>query len=142
MTTDRGDHAALALWAAACAEHVLPLFERERPDDARPRAAIEAVRAWARGELSVGEARMAAFDAHESARLEKDASAYAARSAGHAASTAHLCAHAVHAATYAVKAAQAYSSEGERERAWQESQLSERLFRVVFPDQRLSEHGR
>lgn len=27
------DHRALALWAVACAEHVLPLFEAERPGD-------------------------------------------------------------------------------------------------------------
>lgn len=30
------DHRLLALWAAECAAHVLPLFEAERPDDARP----------------------------------------------------------------------------------------------------------
>jgi hypothetical protein len=31
------DHRLLALWAAACAEHVLPLFEAAQPGDARPR---------------------------------------------------------------------------------------------------------
>ena len=34
------DHHLLALWAAVGAEHVLPLFERARPDDSRPREAI------------------------------------------------------------------------------------------------------
>src|SRR3954469_14111478 len=53
------DHHLLALWAADCAEHVLPLFELERPDDARPRRAIEAARAWARGEMGMMEARAA-----------------------------------------------------------------------------------
>ena len=40
-------HRLLAMWAAECAEHVLPLFETERPDDARPREAIDAARTWA-----------------------------------------------------------------------------------------------
>ena len=42
-------HQLLALWAAECAEHVLPLFEAEQPDDRRPREAIEATRAWSSG---------------------------------------------------------------------------------------------
>ena len=32
------------LFAADCAEQVLPLFERDRPDDSRPRRAIEVAR--------------------------------------------------------------------------------------------------
>ena len=39
------------LFTADCAEHVLPIFERLRPDDDRPRLAIEAARAVARGEI-------------------------------------------------------------------------------------------
>ena len=35
------DHHLLALWAASCAEHVLDLFESARPEDPRPRRAIE-----------------------------------------------------------------------------------------------------
>ena len=42
------DHHLLALWAASCAEHVLALFETVRPDDPRPRVAIEHARAWVR----------------------------------------------------------------------------------------------
>ena len=40
------------LFVADCAEHVLPLFEGTYPDDRRPRQAIEAARAYARGELT------------------------------------------------------------------------------------------
>src|SRR5690606_22625155 len=50
-------HHLLALWAATCAEHVLPLFEAARPDDPRPRAAIEHARAWARGAVKMMQAR-------------------------------------------------------------------------------------
>lgn len=39
------------LFAADCAEHVLPIFEKLHPDDKRPRKAIEAARAYARGEI-------------------------------------------------------------------------------------------
>jgi hypothetical protein len=41
-------HRLLAAWAADCAEHVLPLFSAERPDDVRPRHAIEQARARGR----------------------------------------------------------------------------------------------
>ena len=57
------DHRLLALWAADCAEHVLPLFEAAAPGDDRPRRAIELGRAWARGEIRWAEARTAAFGA-------------------------------------------------------------------------------
>ena len=35
-TLTDADHHLLALWAASCAEHVLPLFESARPEDPRP----------------------------------------------------------------------------------------------------------
>jgi hypothetical protein len=40
------------LFAADCAERVLPIFERVRPTDSRPRDAIAAARAFARGEIT------------------------------------------------------------------------------------------
>jgi len=88
------DHRSLVLWAADCAEHVFPYFEEKYPKDNRPRKAVEAARAWARGEIALSEVRAAAFAAHA-----------AARAAGHAAATAHVATHAVHAASYAARAA-------------------------------------
>lgn len=58
-TLTDADHQLLAVWAAACAEHVLHLFEAAQPSDARPREAIEQIRAWARGEISMSQARAA-----------------------------------------------------------------------------------
>ena len=52
-TLEDADHHLLALWAADCAEHVLHLFEAVAPEDGRPRQAIEAVRAWTRGEVAM-----------------------------------------------------------------------------------------
>ena len=44
-TLTDSDHHLLALWAAACAEHVLPLFAAAQPMDARPAHAIAQARA-------------------------------------------------------------------------------------------------
>ena len=125
---DEQDHRSLALWAADCAEHVLPTFEEVYPEDDRPRIAIEAARAWTRGDVAMSEARDAAFAAHAAARDADDAAARSvARAAGHAAATAHVADHAQHAANYAVKAATA------TERDWQVRRLPEHLRPVVFP---------
>lgn len=130
---DAQDHRALALWAADCAEHVLPHFEERHGEDDRPRNAIEAGRAWARGELTVGQARAAAFAAHAAARTtDHEAARAAARAAGHAAATAHVADHARHAVAYAVAAAAAAVSSTEAapaaaaERDWQGRRLPER----------------
>jgi hypothetical protein len=100
------DHRSQALSAADCAERVLALFEGQYPGDDRPRKAIEAARAWARGEIRVSEARAAALEAHAAARATSahPAAVAAARSAGHAAATAHMAGHARHAEAYAAVA--------------------------------------
>jgi len=106
---------AQAAWAADCTERVLPYFEEAFPDDDRPRKAIEAARAWARGEIRVGEARTAALAAHAAARFaaEHPSACAAARAAGHAAATAHMVGHARHAEAYAKKAAAACTVVGD-----------------------------
>jgi hypothetical protein len=99
------DHRSQAFATADSAERVLPYFEAAFPDDDRPRKAIEAARAWARGEIRVGEARSAALAAHAAARdaiagpaagctAARRAASAAARAAGHAAATAHVATHA------------------------------------------------
>jgi len=100
------DHKTLVIWATDCAQHALLYFEEKYPKDNRPRKAIQAGRAWIRGEIAMSEARSAAFAAHAAARdANTDAARAAARAAGHAAATAHVAGHAVHAATYAARAA-------------------------------------
>ncbi|OEO28134.1 hypothetical protein VW23_006245 [Devosia insulae DS-56] len=127
MRYSDADHRLLASWAADCAEHVLERFERDCPDDPRPREAIAAARAWVRGELPMVEARAAAFAAHAAARTASDATAVAAaRAAGHAAATAHVASHAPHAARYARKAAGAAA-----EMDWQRESLPEHLHAVL-----------
>src|ERR1700716_2113453 len=67
-TLTDSDHHLLALWAASCAEHILDWFELIRPDDPRPRQAIEQARAWARGEITMSQARAAGGHAPGAAR--------------------------------------------------------------------------
>ncbi|MCU1681469.1 MAG: hypothetical protein JWQ81_2208 [Amycolatopsis sp.] len=125
---DKGDHGLLARWAADCAERVLIFFEDEFPGDKRPREAVEAAQAWACGELTVGDARIAAFGAHAAARDTVRTSARAAaRAAGHAAETAYVVGNARHAATYAATAL------GGAERDWQRTQLATHLWPIAFP---------
>lgn len=124
----KSDHKTLAIWGADCAERVLTFFEKKYPKDNRPRNAIEAGRAWTRGELRMTEARKAAFAAHAAAR---DANEFAeacsaARAAGHAASTAHTARHAVYAAIYAATALREASGSPDamvKEREWQYQHL-------------------
>lgn len=128
---DRGEHRLLAAWAAGCAEHVLPLFEECSSDD-RPRRAIAVARAWARGEVSAGNAQKAAIAAHAAARDIKHKSATAAaRAAGHAVATAHMADHCLGAALYALKAVEATPAPVDVERAWQVEQLPDQVRELV-----------
>jgi len=101
------NHRRLALLAAKEAERVLPIFEKERPNDNRPRQAIEAIRAWAQGkrELGMAEVRKLSLGSHAAAREAKsDAARFAARAAGQAVATWHVPTHAMGAPMYACKA--------------------------------------
>jgi hypothetical protein len=140
------DHRRLAVWAADCAEHVLPLFEATRPDDDRPRRAIELGRAWARAEIPWAEARTAAGHANAAARDLRGAARHAAYAAGQAAAVGHVAAHELGAAAYAIRAVQAAAPDGDREAAgrrecqWQRDQLPDEIGDLVLDDQRLRNH--
>jgi hypothetical protein len=137
------DHRLLAVWAADCAEHVLHHFEDVRPDDTRPRRAIELGRAWARGELTWWDARTAAGHANAAARDLRGAARHAAYAAGQAAAVGHVAAHELGAAAYAIRAAQAAARDEERETArrveceWQRARLPDEIRALVLDDQRL-----
>ena len=91
LRLSKQDHRALVLWAADCAERVLPYFEEKHPKDDRPWKAIEAARAWTRGEIRVGPARVAGVAAHAAARdADEGAARASARAPGQAAGTAHM----------------------------------------------------
>lgn len=132
----------LAIWAADCAERVLPLFEKMRPKDKRPREAIKACRRWVRtGIFRMADIRGASLGAHSAARAAgretKDGgvACFAARAAGHSVATAHVPEHAFGSSYYAIKALEAIDSTSEasrrtriaRELKWQWRHLPEAL---------------
>jgi hypothetical protein len=137
------DHHLLATWAADCAQHVLHHFEQARPGDDRPRRAIELGRAWARGEITMTQARTAAGHANAAARDLSGAARYAAYAAAQAAAVGHVAAHELGAAAYAIRAARAAAPRDEREEAgrlecqWQHAQLPVEIRDLVLDDQRL-----
>ena len=136
------DHHLLAFWAADCAEHVLHHFEHARPGDDRPRRAIELARAWARAEITMTQARHAAFG-NAAARDASGAAKQAALAAAQAVAVSHVPAHELGAAAYAIRASRAAASEGEREQAgrqecrWQRARLPGEIRELVLDDQRL-----
>jgi hypothetical protein len=138
-TLTDADHRLLARWAATCAEHVLDRFESARPDDPRPREAIEQARAWARGEVTMTQARTAGGHAMGAARDLSGAARHAAYAAGQAAVVAHVAAHELGAAAYAIKAVRAAEGEsaGRLECQWQRDQLPGAIRELVLDDQRL-----
>jgi hypothetical protein len=100
------DRRLVALWAADCAERVLPLFEADAPDDDRARDGIDRARAFGRGELdTAGEIRRRFVAGRAAQSAQAPAAVAAARSAGQASGVAHMGAHALGAAAYAAKAA-------------------------------------
>ena len=137
------DHHLLGRWAADCAEHVLHHFEAARPDDHRPRRAIELGRAWTRGEISWWDARTAGGHANAAARDLRGAARHAAYAAGQAAAVGHVAAHELGAAAYAIRAVQAVATEDQRDEAgreecrWQRAQLPHAIRELVLDDQRL-----
>lgn len=133
------NHRLLALWAADCAEHVLPLFEHERRGDSRPRDAVTAARVWAEGSLEMMQARAVGGHAMGAARPLQGAARFAAYSAGQAACVGHVAEHDLGAAAYAIKAVRSANpadpAAGRTERDWQRDQLPDQIRELVLENQ-------
>lgn len=124
------DQKILALWAADCAEHVLPYFEEKYPEDDRPRKAIKTLREWIMtGEFSMRVIRETSLAAHAAAKGKKYEDAiFAAHSAGHAVGTAHVVTHSLGSSVYAIRAVVAHSGnvdDAVKELDWQLRRLRE-----------------
>ena len=118
------DKKVLAVWAAECAERVLPYFAERYPGDDRPRKAIEVLREWVRtGVFKMSVIRGASLPAHAAAKGKTELDAiFAAHAAGQAVGTAHVPTHALGAALYGIRAVAAHSgsaADGLQERDWQ-----------------------
>ena len=131
----REDQRALAVWAAECAQRVLPFFEKACPKDGRPREAIEACRTWVRTDMfKMTVIRGASLGAHAAARgvIENEAACFAARAAGQAVSTAARNTACLRGRAIALKAIVAADPERAetkvaKERNWQSRRLPKEL---------------
>ncbi len=117
-TLTDSDHQLLALWAASCAEHVLDRFESARPEDPRPREAIEQARAWVRGNITMSQARTAGGHAMAAARDLSGSARHAAYAAGQAAVVAHVAAHELGDLPGGERVAQVPTDRGEDDLRW------------------------
>ncbi len=131
---NKQDQRSLAIWAADCAERVLPFFEKAYPKDDRPRKAIKACRTWAHtGVFKMADIRKASLSAHKAARKAKqnNKACFAARAAGQAVATAHVTQHAFGPAYYALKIAAANPANVKvkitKELGWQTRHLPKKL---------------
>ncbi|MDL2273242.1 hypothetical protein LJC34_01620 [Oscillospiraceae bacterium OttesenSCG-928-G22] len=110
--------ATIASWCMDYAEaHILPIYERERPDDPRPRSALEAARRWFEGKAKLPEVKDIILNqCHAAAREAEDnpAAQAAARAVGQASACFHTPTHSLGLAFYGA-AAIAYDRVGLRE---------------------------
>ena len=123
----------LRLFAADCAEHVLYLFEREYPNDDRPRKAIQAARDFAEGRISAAARATPADAAWNAARAAWNAGAAARAAAAGAAGAAEAAARvAAEAARDAAAAADADAAWAARaaEKDWQLQQFEARFAHI------------
>ena len=85
------DLRVVSRYAAESAHEALSIFEECHPGDRRPRAAVEAARAFADGANRTKMQRTSAMAAHHAAKeASTEAARAAARAAGHAAAAAYL----------------------------------------------------
>jgi hypothetical protein len=131
----------LRLFAADCAERVLPLFEAAVPGDPRPRKAIRVARQFADGEAKRQEVKAACAAACDAARAAacaaacdaaRDATRAAAWDATRAATRAAACAAAWDATQAAARVA-AGDAARDAESKWQERALTRRLRAALAP---------
>ncbi len=92
---DHTNRRALVLWALELAEETAVQLEAKYPDH-RPREAVEAARAWAKGEIKMPIAKRAILDCHAMAKeLTDPADIARCHAFGQACSVVHTVGHAL-----------------------------------------------
>ncbi len=112
-------HRSLIHWAVDCVKHGIEIAN-EKDIDERALNALEIAEKWEKGNATVGEAREAAFAAHDAARECEDKIKQALmRACGHAVATAHMADHSLQARKYVLKAVKLTNREIAKEMEWQ-----------------------
>lgn len=126
----RTDHKVLAVWAKECAERILPVFEKEYPEDRRPKIALETLMEWIdTGKFKMSVIRKASLDSHAAAKeiWNDSPAASVAHACGQAVATAHVKTHAYGPAIYGqqaiFRATAGDEVEVKKERDWQFNSL-------------------
>ncbi|HCG56928.1 putative immunity protein [Brevibacterium antiquum] len=133
LTLPERDRQELITWSVACAERLLPVFSADRPDDRRPREALDGALQFAEGQMTVGQIRKLAFGCHPAAREASEyASTAVARACGQAVAVAHMAGHSRELVRYTKKALA--GSELARELEWQKAHVPGRFREYVYPD--------
>ena len=135
----------LCFWSIRYAqERILPIYENSRPNDPRPRFALDNALGWLDGRVKFSDAKETNNEAHNAASdAEGNAAAQAAaRAIAHASLTIHVSAHCMGIAFYGA-AALAYDRLGQREtqeaylhiaqQAWAE--MEERLREIAVANE-------
>lgn len=138
LTRSEDDRRELIIWAVACAERVLPIFEAACPNDSRPRDGLAGALAFSRNELRIGQARSLAVACHAAAReATTPAAVAAARACGHAVAVAHMGSHARGLPIYGLKALALAHPDNptlvSEEDSWQRSNLPVRFTEFIYP---------
>jgi hypothetical protein len=104
------------LFACECAERVLPLFERERPDDPRPREAIATARRFAAGHATPEELGAASDAASDAAGAAARSAAWSAAGSAARSAASDAARSAARSAAYDAVRAAAWAAERAAER--------------------------
>ncbi len=116
------EHILLMHWAIDCVEHICLLLQIEISNQIKQSLAI--AKQWTLGSASVKEARNAAIEMNNLAKITTNlAEKYAIKAAGHAVATAHMADHALVASKYALKAFENTCKSKQTESKWQVDQL-------------------
>lgn len=103
---EKQTHRTLVLWALDCAPRFLEIFEKDFPNDTRPRELIAIAKLWAEGKVKMPIAKKAIHATHNAATEAEGHSAAqaAARAIAHTAATIHVETHALGMVFYGLTA--------------------------------------
>ena len=131
------NHKLLIVWAIKCVEHAIEISNLINIDQ-RALNAIQIAKEWEKGKATVGDARNAAFFAHDAARENPEQVNKAIiRACGHTVATAHMADHSLKARDYILKGLKNIldKNDYEKEKIWQIENANSRIKKLILSAQ-------
>ena len=131
------NHKLLIIWAIKCVEHAIEIGFLKNIDQ-RALNAIQIAKEWEKGKVTVGDARNAAFSAHNAARENPEQFDKAIiRACGHTVATAHMADHSLKAKEYILKGLKYIvdKNDYEKEKIWQIENADSRIKELILSAQ-------